>query len=57
MKNEHKELECQVCPHGKLQRTDNYVLTCDPPKYKYKCDDCGFVYYLDFDTSLLEEER
>ena len=50
MHDKYKELECQVCPHGMLRRADNYALTCDPPKYKYKCDDCGVVYYLSWDS-------
>ena len=48
--NQHKEhslmrpktdIDCPVCGE-KLYRDDTKVLTSNPPKHRYECDNCGW---------------
>lgn len=34
---------CDQCNKGMLEPSDNIMLTCDPPLFNHKCNNCGLT--------------
>lgn len=38
-------IKCDNCGSTHVKRADTYVYTSNPPQYKYKCTECGAVFW------------
>lgn len=49
--------KCKMCGTGNMIKSNGLMLTCDPPKFAHKCDNCGAETYLNDNYPMIKYEK